>query len=128
MANKGRARITPKRGPGRPPTTARGIPVLVRCDEEFLTAVDRWRARQNGEMPRPDAIRQLAKTGLTVMQSMKRRSPRAAAKASDMAGQQIDKMSDPSVTVEEQQKRKRRLLKGPGEFRDIRGDLAKGKG
>jgi hypothetical protein len=44
-----------------------------------------------------------------------------AAKASDMAAQEIDRLSDPSATDEERQQRKRRLLKGPKEFRDIRG-------
>jgi len=37
-----------------------------------------------------------------------------------MASQQIDKLGDLSATVEERQSRKRRLLKGPKEFRDIR--------
>jgi hypothetical protein len=38
------------------------------------------------------------------------RSARAA-KASDMAAQEIDRLSDPSATDEERQHRKRRLLK-----------------
>jgi hypothetical protein len=37
---------------------------------------------------------------------------KAASKASDLAGQQIDKLADPSATHEERQQRKRRLLKG----------------
>ena len=44
-----------------------------------------------------------------------------AAKAMEMAGQEIDRLSDLSATEEERQRRKRRLLKGPKEFRDIRG-------
>src|ERR1700730_2144552 len=43
-----------------------------------------------------------------------------SSKASDMAGVQIDKLGDPSATVEERKTRKRRLLKGPTEFRDMR--------
>jgi hypothetical protein len=58
---------------------------------------------------------------------MKRRSPKAASKASDMAGHQIDKLGDPSATPEERHQRKRRLLKGPGEFRDMRADVRKSK-
>ena len=42
-----------------------------------------------------------------------------AAKARAMAGQEIDRQSDPSATEEERQRRKRRLLKGPKEFRDV---------
>jgi hypothetical protein len=58
---------------------------------------------------------------------MSQRSAKAASKASEMAGQQIDKLVDPSATAEERQQRKRRLLKGPGEFRDLRADLPKKK-
>ena len=43
-----------------------------------------------------------------------------AEKARAMAGQKIDRLSDPSATEEERQRRKRRLLKGPKEFRDVR--------
>jgi hypothetical protein len=43
-----------------------------------------------------------------------------AAKARAMAGQEIDRLSDLSATEEERQRRKRRLLKGPKEFRDVR--------
>jgi hypothetical protein len=42
-----------------------------------------------------------------------------------MAGQAIDKVSDESATDDERASRKRRLLKGPKEFRDMRGDLPK---
>jgi hypothetical protein len=44
-----------------------------------------------------------------------------AAKARELAGQELDRLSDPSATDEERQRRKRKLLKGPKEFRDIRG-------
>jgi ribosomal protein S27E len=50
-----------------------------------------------------------------------------AAKAREMAGQEIDRLSDPSATDEERQTRKRRLIKGPKEFRDIRGNRPKFK-
>jgi hypothetical protein len=44
-----------------------------------------------------------------------------------MAAQEIDRQSDPSATDEERQHRKRRLLKGPKEFRDIRDKRTKPK-
>jgi hypothetical protein len=44
-----------------------------------------------------------------------------------LAAQQIDKLLDPSPPDEERKIRARRLLKGPKEFRDIRGDISKGK-
>lgn len=43
-----------------------------------------------------------------------------AAKASEMAGQEIDRRGDLSATNQERQRRKLRLIKGPEEFRDIR--------
>jgi hypothetical protein len=54
--------------------------------------------------------------------------PKKAAKAREMAGQEIDRLIDPSTTDEERQRRKRRLLKGPKEFRDIRDNRTKSKG
>ena len=42
------------------------------------------------------------------------------AKASEMAGREIDLLGDPSATDEERELRKQRLIKGPQEFRDIR--------
>jgi hypothetical protein len=39
-----------------------------------------------------------------------------------MAGKEIDRQADQSASVEERANRKQRLLKGPEEFRDIRGD------
>src|SRR5262244_2331498 len=48
-----------------------------------------------------------------------------AAKARAMAGQEIDRLSDPSATKQERQRRKRRLLKGPKEFRDARSKSGK---
>jgi hypothetical protein len=91
----------------------------------MIDQVEAWAARN--EATRSEAIRSLVELGLAGSQPMTRRSPKAAAKASEMAGQQIDKLIDPSAPAEEQHRRKRRLLKGPGEFREIRGDIAKPK-
>src|SRR5262245_1614204 len=49
-------------------------------------------------------------------------SNKRAAKAREMASEEIDRLSDTSATDEERRRRKRRLLKGPKEFRDIRGN------
>jgi hypothetical protein len=47
-------------------------------------------------------------------------APTEAAKAQAMAGRELDRLSDPTATAEQRQSRKRRLVKGPKEFRDIR--------
>jgi hypothetical protein len=51
--------------------------------------------------------------------------PKRAAKAREIAGQAVDRLIDPSAPDEERHRRKRRLLKGPKEFRDIRDKRAK---
>ena len=43
-----------------------------------------------------------------------------AADASEMASHELDRLGDPSATDDERLLRKRRLMKGPKEFRDIR--------
>jgi hypothetical protein len=52
---------------------------------------------------------------------------KAGALAEEFAGQEIDRLSDRSATSEQRASRKRRLLKGPKEFRAIREDLPKRK-
>ena len=62
---------------------------------------------------------QLAKKWTSVAESFELRVNEAA-KASKMAGEEIDGLGDPLATDEERQLRKRRLINGPEEFRDIR--------
>jgi hypothetical protein len=99
----------------------------MRIPVSFLTSIDEWRRKQADLPARAEAIRRLVELGLAGSQPMKRRNPKAASKALDMAAQQIDKLADAAAPPEERQKRKRRLLKGPGEFRELRADLPKPK-
>jgi hypothetical protein len=48
-------------------------------------------------------------------------------KAAEMAGDILDRHADLSASSEEQASRKRRLLKGPKEFRELRRDHPHGK-
>jgi hypothetical protein len=50
---------------------------------------------------------------------------RSQRKAAAMAGREIDRLGDQGATREERARRKRRLIKGPREFRGLRGDLPK---
>src|SRR4029077_15921559 len=43
--------------------------------------------------------------------------------ASDLASRAADRIVDKSIPPEEQRRRKRALIKGPKEFRDLRADL-----
>jgi len=55
-------------------------------------------------------------------QAVRKRSQR---KAAEMAGREIDHLGDQTATHEERAQRKRRLIRGPREFRRVRGDLPK---
>jgi hypothetical protein len=47
--------------------------------------------------------------------------------AADMAGREVDRLGDQTATSDERAQRKRRLIRGPQEFRGIREDLPKRK-
>ena len=54
-----------------------------------------------------------------------KRNKKTAAKAAELAGTMIDWLGDKSAPPQEQANRKRRLVKGPSEFREMRSDQAK---
>jgi hypothetical protein len=89
-----------------------------------LTEIDKW-GEANGVTSRSEAIRRLLELGLAASQPLRRRNLESASKALDLAAQELDKLSDPSTSDEERKTRKRRLLRGPKEFRDMRGDVSK---
>jgi hypothetical protein len=65
--------------------------------------------------------------GLTVKARPRQPSTERAKKAHEIAAEHLDRLVDKSAPAEEQAVRKRRLLKGPEEFRDLRRDRAKEK-
>jgi hypothetical protein len=109
---------------GRPKTTGTGLLIGVRLQTEQLGHVDAWRGAQSERPGRPEAIRQLLDVALA---SSKRLSPSpdAAKKALKLASKTAEDLTDRSAPVEEQQRRKRRLIRGPSEFRGIRKDQPK---
>jgi hypothetical protein len=106
-----------KRGP---PATGKGEPILVRLQPAQLAALDAWMGRQDAGLSRPEAIRRLLEQALAVEQPAKSRTQKARSKALGLASTQLDRLLDPSAPDEERQRRKRQLLKGPKEFRDMR--------
>jgi hypothetical protein len=80
---------------------------MVRLLPEQAKSLDAWRAKQTDRPGRPEAIRRLIERAFT-----------AAAPSG----------GDQTATVEERAHRKHRLIKGPREFRDVRGDQPKKKG
>ena len=114
---------TPKK---RPSVT--GDLVGVRIQPDMAKSIDGWR-RQQADLPgRPEAIRRLVEMALASAGPAPKRNKKTAAKAAALAGTMIDWLGDKSAPPEEQAKRKRRLVKGPSEFREMRGDLPKPKG
>ena len=101
------------------------VPVTIRLSADLQKRVDAW-ARQQGE-PRAEAIRRLVEIALAAARPVTKLPKKAAAKAGRLAGKAIDRLVDKSLAPAEQAKRKRRLLKGPPEFRDMRADLPKAK-
>src|SRR5262249_21442384 len=100
-------------------TTGHDAVATIRLSSELRESVDAWAAKQSDKPARPEAILRLVELGLKT--THRRESvPNRAVKASEMAAQEVDRISDPSATEEERQLRKRRLIKGPKEFRDIR--------
>jgi hypothetical protein len=121
--------IGKKRGRGRPATDA--TPVLVRLQPSQLKAIDGWAAKQVPPATRPEAIRGMIDAMLHILAKDPGEAPKAAkraARASEMAAQTIERKLDPSVPPEERAQRRRRLTKGPPEFRVHRVDLPRAKG
>jgi hypothetical protein len=92
----------------------------VRVDGDFLKLIDEWRRKQDDVPTRPEAIRRLVELGLTMKATQI--NPGRSERASAAAGKQLDQLADKSASAEEQATRKRRLLKGPEEFQNVRID------
>jgi Arc/MetJ-type ribon-helix-helix transcriptional regulator len=82
--------------------------------------LDRWCNAQKDRPSRSEAIRRLVEKALAAEPPSPRARTKGANKAVKMAAAAIDDMTDKSQPAEEQQRRKRRLIKGPSEFRDLR--------
>jgi hypothetical protein len=92
----------------------------MRLGRSFLKTVDEWRRKQKDLPSRAEAICQLVERGLANRPPVRQLSKGAKGEAAKMAGREIDRLGDQTVTREERARRKRRLIKGPREFRDIR--------
>jgi hypothetical protein len=113
---------------GRPKTTGTTPMTGVRLSVELETAIANWSARQSDNPNKAEAIRRLVELGLDSVKSPRPYRKEAASKASEMAGAVIDRIADQSAPAEERERRKRRLIKGPREFRQMRRDRSKPKG
>jgi hypothetical protein len=94
-------------------------------------SIVKWAENQPDMPTLSEATRRLVELGLTVKTkappSQRLRAARAD-RANELAGKTIEKIIDSEAPPEERTERKRRLTKGPTEFRDARVDQPKAKG
>jgi hypothetical protein len=111
-----------RKRPGRPATGQDPV-TAIRLSKEMRSAVDTWAAKQVDKPGRSEAIRRLVEMALAGKKKPPARySEKVAAKARELASKAIDGLIDPSAPANEKAIRKRRLLKGPSVFRDVRID------
>jgi hypothetical protein len=116
-----------RKKPGRPATGTNPL-MGFRASPEMRASVVRW-AENQADMPTlSEAIRRLVELGLTAKADGRQSSAGQKLRARELAGKTIDRMTDTTADPDDQASRKRRLLKGPEEFRDVRVDRPKAKG
>ena len=105
-----------------PAAKSQATAITVRPSRDLLKRLDLWIAAQENTVSRAEAVRRLAEMGLdNAGVSAKAEKPsRGAEQAAGMAGDMIDYLGDRSATREDREQRKRRLVKGPPEFREMR--------
>ena len=101
---------------------------MLRLHPPLLNALGSWIANQEPPPSRPEAIRRLLEQALAVATPVRQVRAGSRRKAAELAGRAIDALGDQTATIEERAHRKRRLIKGPREFRDVRGDQPKKTG
>ena len=112
---------------GRPETHP--IKKVLGFTEEMVAAVESWRAKQKPVPNFSEAIRRLVELGLKVKTPARPvGKPGRRLRAQELATNAIERISDPAASPDERAQRRRRLTKGPPEFREDRVDLPKAKG
>src|ERR1700704_5042522 len=111
---------------GRPATGTEPL-YGVRISDELMGKIKKW-GRENSAT-RSEAIRRLVELGLQTKAPARLISkPGRGSRAQELARNVIEKMIDPTASTDERAQRRRRLTKGPPEFREDRVDLPKAKG
>ena len=99
-----------------------------RADPATRAAIVKWAENQPDMPTLSEAIRRLVELGLTIQTPARPSSkPGRRLRAQELATKAIEKIVDPAAPPEEQAQRRRRLTKGPTEFREARVDQPKVK-
>jgi hypothetical protein len=85
-------------------------------------SIVKWAENQPDMPSLSEATRRLVELGLTVKTKGRQASEGQKLRAREMAGKAIDKLTDTTAAPDDQAARKKRLLKGPEEFRAVRVD------
>jgi hypothetical protein len=110
---------------GRPRIDA--VPVNTRFPPAEIARLDAWIKDQLAPKPtRPEAIRRLVEIALATNIAEPASAERVR-KSSKLADRTAQELVDKSFPPEGQQRRKRALIRGPKEFRGVRGDQPKTK-
>jgi hypothetical protein len=120
-------KVKPKKR-GRPPTGKDPL-MAFRASPVIRASIVKWAENQPDQPTLSEAIRRLVEQGLTVKAPARpvAKSGRKL-RAQELATKAIEKIIDPAAPPEERAERRRRLTKGPTEFREARVDLPKAKG
>jgi hypothetical protein len=111
---------------GRKKTTGPGELIGVRLQPAQLSALDAWARSQADSPSRPEAIRRLL-AGVLGGERVGQPRHHGARQASDLASREVEHVKDRLASADDQAHRKRALIRGPKEFREIRGDQPKTK-
>jgi hypothetical protein len=100
-----------------------------RASPVLRASIVKWAEYHPDKPSLSEAVRRLVELGLKVKTATKPVSrPGRRLRAQELATKTIEKIIDPAAPPEERAQRRRRLTKGPLEFREDRVDLPKAKG
>jgi hypothetical protein len=115
----------PKKKRGRP-ATGRDPMMGFRAAPVLRASIVRWAELQPDMPTLSEATRRLVEIALE--KSAKKEGTPNKLRAAELAAKTIEKIIDPAAPPVERAQRRRRLTKGPLEFREDRVDLPKAKG
>jgi Arc/MetJ-type ribon-helix-helix transcriptional regulator len=102
------------------PATGQDPVTAVRLPAELKSKIDTWANRQKDKPSLSEAIRQLLEKAVAGTAAPSQSDKGRTRLAANLAAREIDQLGDKAATGEERASRKRRLLSGPKEFRDMR--------
>ena len=98
-----------------------------RAEPATRAEIVRWAENQPDMPSLSEAIRRLVELGLTARIKPKQAPAGPADRAKELASKAIDSLAVGTADDDEKTSRKRRLIKGPEEFREVRVDRPKAK-